>query len=74
MTGPGHCVDAEVKGAAATGVVLKPRLVHVVGDLRCAGPEVAVDGRLGVGEDVIQQREARRQGVHVRCHLLAEQR
>ena len=66
-------VGAEVVGASAAGVVLRPVLRHVVRYRAGGGPIVAVDRGLGVRVDVIQERKAPDQGVGVRGDPFPEQ-
>ena len=68
-----HLIGTEVVGTATPGVVLRPVLDDVVGDGARRRPVVAVDRGLGVGVDVIEQREAPHEGVHVGREVLAEQ-
>ena len=72
VTWEGHSVHAEVVGSSAAGVFVDPVTVNVVGDSSPSGPEVPLDRGFRVGEDTIQKRKARNQGVQVRRHVPAE--
>ena len=71
--GPRDRVRAKIVRPVAARVVLLPVLLNVIGDRGGTRPEVAVDRRLGVRVDVVEQREATHERMHVRRDPLAEQ-